>query len=248
MTSFFFNQKIGEEGHSSEWRLDEAELTSKFTDRTKAIIVNTPNNPIGKVFTEKELEFIGQLCIKWDVLCIMDEVYEWLVYEPYRHFRMGTKLFQFILLHFVKRYVYCTASLPHMWDRTITICSAGKTFSVTGWKLGWAYGPSHLMRNLCVAHQNALYTCVTPTQVNLIYAFSSVKELRLTDLIVCVSLKEAVARGLEIELERLNTAESYFKSLPKLLESKRDYMAKFLVNFKFHSYSFGTISEWLYYV
>lgn len=58
------------------------------------------------------------------------------------------------------------ASLPQMWDRTITICSAGKTFSVTGWKLGWAYGPAHLLRNLFVAHQNALYTCVTPTQVN----------------------------------------------------------------------------------
>ena len=79
----------GAVSHSSDWVLDEAELTSKFTARTKAIIVNTPNNPLGKVFTQKELEFIGQLCIKWDVLCIMDEVYEWLVYEPYRHFRMG---------------------------------------------------------------------------------------------------------------------------------------------------------------
>lgn len=94
-------QKTGAEGHSSEWRLDDAELTSKFTDRTKAIIVNTPNNPLGKVFTEKELEFIGQLCIKWDVLCIMDEVYEWLVYEPYRHFRMGTKLLQSSLLRWL---------------------------------------------------------------------------------------------------------------------------------------------------
>lgn len=91
-----------------------------------------------------------------------------------------------------------------MWDRTITVCSAGKTFSVTGWKLGWAYGPDHLMRNLFVAHQNALYTCATPTQ-------------------------EAVARGLEIELERLGTEQSYFKSLAKQLESKRDFMAKFLV-------------------
>ncbi|EFX81839.1 hypothetical protein DAPPUDRAFT_317235 [Daphnia pulex] len=177
--------KAGGEGHSSEWVLDDAELTSKFTDRTKAIIVNTPNNPLGKVFTQKELEFIGQLCIKWNVLCIMDEVYEWLVYEPYRHFRM--------------------ASLPYMWDRTVTICSAGKTFSVTGWKLGWAYGPAHLVRNLCVAHQYALHFVVTPIQ-------------------------EAVARSLEMELERLNTDESYFKSLPKLMKSKRDYMAEILVN------------------
>lgn len=171
--------------HSSDWVLDEEELASKFNKNTKAIIVNTPNNPLGKVFSQKELEYIGELAIKWDVLCIMDEVYEWLVYKPYKHFRM--------------------ASLPHMWDRTITICSAGKTFSVTGWKLGWAYGPEKIMHNLFVAHQNALYTCVTPTQ-------------------------EAVARGLEIELERLGTEESYFKSLPTQLESKRDYMAKFLTD------------------
>ena len=98
-----------------------------------------------------------------------------------------------------------------MWDRTITIGSAGKTFSVTGWKLGWAYGPNHLMKNLFVAHQNALYTCATPTQ-------------------------EAAARGLEIELERLGTEESYFKSLAKMLESKRDFMSKFLVTYySFHS-------------
>lgn len=171
--------------HSSDWALDEEELASKFNKRTKAIIVNTPNNPLGKVFSRKELEFIGDLCRKWDVLCIMDEVYEWLVYEPYQHFRM--------------------ASIPEMWDRTITIGSAGKTFSVTGWKLGWAYGPNHLMKNLFVAHQNALYTCATPTQ-------------------------EAAARGLEIELERLGTEESYFKSLAKMLESKRDFMSKFLMD------------------
>ena len=161
----------GEVSHSSDWVLDEAELTSKFTACTKAIIVNTPNNPLGKVFTQKELEFIGQLCIKWDVLCIMDEVYEWLVYEPYRHFRMGDfffchkeNSFEFIVLNLF--FLVFLASLPEMWDRTLTICSAGKTFSVTGWKLGWAYGPAPMMRNLFVAHQNALYTCVTPTQVN----------------------------------------------------------------------------------
>jgi len=169
--------------HSSNWILLEEELASKFNENTKAIIVNTPNNPLGKVFTQKELEYIGSLCQKWDVLCIMDEVYEWMVYEPYHHIRM--------------------ASLPGMWDRTITIGSAGKTFSVTGWKLGWAYGPHHIMRNLFTAHQNSLYACGTPTQ-------------------------EAVARGFEIELERLDTEESYFKSLPKELESKRDYVIKFL--------------------
>jgi len=184
-TPVFIPLRPNKEGasHSGDFILVEEELVSKFNSKTKAIIVNTPNNPLGKVFSRKELEFIAQLCKQHDVLCIMDEVYEWLVYEPYEHVRM--------------------ASFPDMWDRTITIGSAGKTFSVTGWKLGWAYGPEYLMRNLCTAHQNSLYTCVTPTQ-------------------------EAVARGFEIELERLNTDESYFRSLPKLLESKRKYMAKFL--------------------
>lgn len=75
--------------HSGYWVLDKEELASKFSSKTKAIIVNTPNNPLGKVFSRQELEDIAELCHKWDVLCIMDEVYEWLVYEPYQHFRMG---------------------------------------------------------------------------------------------------------------------------------------------------------------
>lgn len=90
-----------------------------------------------------------------------------------------------------------------MWERTITIGSAGKTFSITGWKTGWAYGPANLMVNLQMIHQNCIYTCNTPCQ-------------------------EAVARGFELELNRLGSEESYFKTLPKELEAKRDYMVKFL--------------------
>lgn len=90
-----------------------------------------------------------------------------------------------------------------MWERTITIGSAGKTFSVTGWKTGWAYGPENLMHNLYMVHQNCVYTCCTPVQ-------------------------EAVARGFEVELDRFGKEDCYFFSLPKELEAKRDYMAKFL--------------------
>ena len=114
--------------HSGDFILVEEELVSKFNSKTKAIIVNTPNNPLGKVFSRKELEFLSAY--------ISSTLFDWIA-----------------------------ASFPDMWDRTITIGSAGKTFSVTGWKLGWAYGPEQLMRNLCTAHQNSLYTCVTPTQV-----------------------------------------------------------------------------------
>ncbi|KAK5650182.1 hypothetical protein RI129_001211 [Pyrocoelia pectoralis] len=168
---------------SQEWALDTKELEGLFNSKTKAIIVNTPNNPLGKVFSKNELEIIANLCKKWNVLCISDEVYEWMVYKPNKHFRIAT--------------------LPGMWERTITIGSAGKTFSVTGWKTGWAYGPAKLMHNLQMVHQNCVYVCPTPTQ-------------------------EAVARGFEYELPRLGQDDCYFISLPRELETKRDYMVKFL--------------------
>jgi len=170
---------------SSDWILDPEELASKFNSKTNSIIVNTPHNPVGKVFNLEELTMIADLCKKWDVLCISDEVYEHLVYKPFKHIRIAT--------------------LPGMWERTVTIGSAGKTFSVTGWKTGWAYGHEPLLRNLMIVHQNCVYTCTTP-------------------------LQEAIARGFEVELERLGTPECYFDSLPRELESKRDYMAKFLAD------------------
>ncbi|XP_001359645.3 kynurenine--oxoglutarate transaminase 3 [Drosophila pseudoobscura] len=168
---------------SADWVLDDAELESLFNAKTKMIILNTPHNPIGKVFNRRELERIAELCRKWNVLCVSDEVYEWLVFDGAEHIRI------------------CT--LPGMWDRTITLGSAGKTFSVTGWKIGWAYGPSQLIRNLQMVHQNSVYTCPTP-------------------------LQEGVARSFEVELARLGTPESYFLSLPRELKEKRDFMAKFL--------------------
>lgn len=88
---------------------------------------------------------IADLCKKHNVLCVSDEVYEWLIYDGNEHVRM------------------CT--LPGMWERTITIGSAGKTFSVTGWKTGWAYGPAHLMANLEMVHQYCVDTIPTLIQV-----------------------------------------------------------------------------------
>ncbi|KAH9629541.1 hypothetical protein HF086_014552 [Spodoptera exigua] len=137
---------------SADWVLDEKELEGLFNSRTKMIILNTPHNPIGKVFTKHELELIADLCKKHNVLCLSDEVYEWMAYEPAQHIRI--------------------ASLPGMWERTITVGSAGKAFSVTGWKTGWAYGPAALMKNLQVVHQNCVYTCCTPIQVNNHHAWS----------------------------------------------------------------------------
>ncbi|XP_010961598.2 kynurenine--oxoglutarate transaminase 3 isoform X2 [Camelus bactrianus] len=104
----------GKKWSSSDWTLDPEELASKFNSKTKAIILNTPHNPLGKVFTNSELQVIADLCIKYDALCISDEVYEWLVYTGNKHLKIAT--------------------FPGMWERTVTIGSAGKTFSVTGWK------------------------------------------------------------------------------------------------------------------
>ncbi|XP_067368919.1 kynurenine--oxoglutarate transaminase 3-like isoform X2 [Channa argus] len=165
---------------SADWCLDPDELSSKFSSKTKAIIINTPNNPLGKVFTRDELQMIADLCIKHDTLCFSDEVYEWLIYKGHQHIKIAT--------------------LPGMWDRTITISSAGKTFSVTGWKLGWSIGPEHLIKHLQTVMQNSLYTCATP-------------------------LQEAVAQGLLQNVELMGQPDCYFSSLAEELEVKRDRMA-----------------------
>lgn len=111
-----------------------------------------------------------------------------------------------------------------MWERTITIGSAGKTFSVTGWKTGWAYGPVNLLFNLQMVHQNSLYTCATPIQVisveNFYHWFATYS------ILWCK--QEAIAISFEAELKRLDAKECYFYSLPVELKSKRDYMIKFL--------------------
>jgi kynurenine---oxoglutarate transaminase / cysteine-S-conjugate beta-lyase / glutamine---phenylpyruvate transaminase len=131
---------------SADWVLDREEFAALFNEKTKAIIINTPHNPLGKVFDQNELEMVADLCKKWNVLCISDEVYEHMVYAPNKHVRI------------------CT--LPEMWERTITIGSAGKTFSVTGWKIGWAYGAANLLVNLQMVHQNSVCTCSTPIEVS----------------------------------------------------------------------------------
>lgn len=123
--------------------LDEAELRAAFTDRTRAILINTPHNPTGKVFTGAELQAIARLCIEHDVVAITDEVYEDLVFDG-PHIRMAT--------------------LPRMAERTITLSSLGKTFSMTGWKIGWAIAPPELSRAVRAAHQFLTYAVATPFQ------------------------------------------------------------------------------------
>lgn len=168
---------------SSSWQLDPAELASKFTARTKALVINTPNNPLGKVFSRAELELIASLCQQHDVICISDEVYQWLVFDGHQHVSI--------------------ASLPGMWERTLTIGSAGKTFSATGWKVGWALGPDHLMKHLRTVHQNSIYHCPTQAQA-------------------------AVAQSFERELQHFGQPSSYFSSFPQSVQRNRDYMIRSL--------------------
>ncbi len=110
--------------HEPDWHFDPDELASAFGPRTRAIIINTPNNPTGKVFTREELTAIARLCLQWDVLAITDEIYEHIVFDGHRHVPM--------------------ASIDGMADRTVTINGLSKTFSVTGWRVGWAISPPAL--------------------------------------------------------------------------------------------------------
>ncbi len=123
--------------------IDAQELRSAFSPRTRAIVVNTPHNPTGRVFSAGELEVIAGLCREHDVIAITDEVYERLVFEG-RHLHL--------------------AALPGMWERTVTLSSLGKTFSLTGWKVGWAVAPPHLTAGVRAAHQFVTFATATPLQ------------------------------------------------------------------------------------
>ena len=106
---------------TNDWSYDPEELAAAFGPKTKAIILNTPNNPTGKVFTRAELEFIRDLCVRWNAFCITDEIYEHILYDGAEHISM--------------------ARIDGMRERTIVINGMSKTYSVTGWRVGWAIAP-----------------------------------------------------------------------------------------------------------
>jgi aspartate/methionine/tyrosine aminotransferase len=128
----------------SSWFFDPDELRAAFTPRTRLLLLNTPHNPTGKVFTRAELELIAALCIEHDVIVLADEVYDQLVFAGAAHIPIAT--------------------LPGMWERTLTINSTGKTFSLTGWKIGYAVGPAWLNDALRAAHQWITFATATPLQ------------------------------------------------------------------------------------
>jgi len=130
--------------HPPEWNFDPAELRAAFSPRTKAILINTPNNPTGKVFTREELTFIASLCQEFDALAITDEIYEHITYDGHRHIPMIT--------------------LPGMRGRSVLINSMSKTFSVTGWRVGWVIASAALTDGIRKVHDFLTVGAASPLQ------------------------------------------------------------------------------------
>jgi aspartate/methionine/tyrosine aminotransferase len=127
-----------------DWSFDPGELAAAFTNRTRAIIINTPNNPTGKVFSRAELETIARLCQKWGAIAVTDEIYEHILYDGTTHVPM--------------------AALDGMAERTVTINSISKTFSVTGWRVGWALGPADITGAIRKVHDFLTVGAAAPLQ------------------------------------------------------------------------------------
>src|SRR6202140_2497971 len=129
---------------NSFWSYDEKELAAAFGPHTKAIILNTPNNPTGKVFTRAELEFIRDLCVRWNAFCITDEIYEHILYDGAEHISM--------------------ARIDGMRERTIVINGMSKTYSVTGWRVGWAIAPPDATSSIRKVHDFLTVGAAAPLQ------------------------------------------------------------------------------------
>lgn len=144
-----------------DWTFDHDALAAAFNERTRLFLLNTPHNPTGKVFSPQELKFIADLCIEHDVIVLADEVYERIVYDGLRHVPIAT--------------------LPGMWERTLTINSTGKTFSVTGWKIGYVTGSAALQTALRTTHQFNVFATATPLQHGLAVALETAAEVGYYD-------------------------------------------------------------------
>src|SRR5215217_5918559 len=140
-----------------DWSFDAEEAAAAFGPRTRVLLLNTPHNPTGKVFTRDELRVLAELCQRWDVVAVTDEVYERIVFDAAEHLPLAT--------------------LPGMWERTLTINSTGKTFSMTGWKVGYAIGPARLTAPLRAVHQFVTFASATPFQEAMATALERAPEL-----------------------------------------------------------------------
>ncbi|WP_426752182.1 aminotransferase class I/II-fold pyridoxal phosphate-dependent enzyme [Myxococcus sp. Y35] len=179
-----------DDGHA-QWWFDPDEVRAAFGPRTRLLILNTPHNPTGKVFTRDELTFLAGLCAEHGVKVLSDEVYEHIVFAPARHLRPAT--------------------LPGLAERTVTVSSGGKTFSLTGWKVGWVIAPPPLRDAVQRAHQFVTFATAAPLQAAMAQA------LRLPDAYfdalaaAYVSKRERLLAGLrEAGLTAFSPEGSYF--------------------------------------
>ena len=127
-----------------DWTFDERELASAFNERTRGIVINTPNNPTGKVFSREELVEISGLCQKWDAVVFTDEIYEHITYDGYRHVPPG--------------------AVPGLEDRTVTISALSKTYAVTGWRVGWIVAPGSVTGGIRSVHDFLTVAAAAPLQ------------------------------------------------------------------------------------
>ena len=128
---------------AAEWTLNMNELKAAITERTRMIVINSPHNPVGKVFSKEELAAIGDLCVKNNIIILSDEVYDRLYYVPFT--RIATLS-------------------PEIAKLTLTVGSGGKNFYCTGWRVGWLIGPEHLIKYVSAAHTRICYSSVSPLQ------------------------------------------------------------------------------------
>jgi aspartate/methionine/tyrosine aminotransferase len=158
------------------WSIDLDELRAAFNDRTRAIVINTPHNPTGKVYSRQELEAIAQLCIEHDAIAITDEIYEHLVYSG-RHISIAT--------------------LPGMAERTITISGASKTYSVTGWRVGWLIAPPDLTAGIRKVHDFLTVGAAHPLEIAVAEALAFPSSFYVELLGDYQERRDALVTGLE---------------------------------------------------
>jgi kynurenine--oxoglutarate transaminase/cysteine-S-conjugate beta-lyase/glutamine--phenylpyruvate transaminase len=146
-------------GANQVFTLDLDELESKITDKTRVLLLNSPHNPTGKIFSRQELQGISNLLEKYPAITVIsDEVYEHIIFDPTNEPHISI------------------ATLPGMFDKTLTLSSSGKTFSCTGWKVGWAVGPPHLVKAVSAVQQWVNFSAATPTQDAIAQALRSARD------------------------------------------------------------------------
>jgi N-succinyldiaminopimelate aminotransferase len=192
--------------HAPDFRLDVDELRAAVTPRTTTILLNTPHNPTGAVLTREELQAVAELAVEHDLLVVTDEVYEHLLFDGRRHVPI------------------CT--LPGMWERTVSISSAGKTFSFTGWKVGWVTGPAELVDTVMSAKQWLTFANAAPLQPAVAFALSQEAAYYDTLAKELQAKRDLLVAGLrELDLDVYPPEATYFVTTDVRRYGHQDAMA-----------------------